>query len=400
MTPGLQLPHPLSFTARTYSGSTAHSPAHLACITGRPRQYERVRSGMHRWLVSGGGGRESGERGFGGCRRFQHDLVEVMEVLQHPSQLKEAVKQLYQKHVTEEVKACGLEEDVQAELDRQRNYLERTVETMKSKLQKDIQQHQQDTRRIMQVPLFPFLIPITPSPWATYTSSCLITGGAQQYFPVVAGCSSGCLLPPRPESPYGKEGPLLLEKAHAGHFICLACVVRPVCGRRKGSTQGTCRQGLACGPYLRVLGSAAGRSPVSSNDPRADKLVRVMAMQSFNACNLWVAWSTRQTPCNSIRANNCGQEERHNGGPVERLRKSRQSGAGTGAGRPAVLRLSDWTCGTGECDSAEGDQRAAERGEGQQGGRPDQAKRQEQCGWGGRASSAGAGSCRCCPATS
>lgn len=103
------------------------------------------------------------ERGTcGGGRRFQHDLVEVMEILQHPAQLKEAVKQLYQKHVTGEVKACGLEEDVQAELDRQRHYLERTVETMKSKLQKDIQQHQQDTRRLMQVPSFPPPLPPPP----------------------------------------------------------------------------------------------------------------------------------------------------------------------------------------------------------------------------------------------
>eukprot|EP00884_Botryococcus_braunii_P010879 jgi/Botrbrau1/19793/Bobra.0124s0041.1 len=84
------------------------------------------------------------------CRRFEHDLSEVMEVVMQPAQLKEAVKQLYQKHVTGELKANGLDEDVQAEFDRQREYLERTVETMKRKLQKDIEQHKQDTRRILQ----------------------------------------------------------------------------------------------------------------------------------------------------------------------------------------------------------------------------------------------------------
>jgi hypothetical protein len=52
------------------------------------------------------------------ARRFQHDLSEVMSMLQQPNQLKDAVKDLYLKHVTGEVKASGLEEDVQAEYDR------------------------------------------------------------------------------------------------------------------------------------------------------------------------------------------------------------------------------------------------------------------------------------------
>jgi hypothetical protein len=47
--------------------------------------------------------------------------------LQDPKALKEAVKVLYQKHVTEAIKPAELDADILQEYGRQREYLEKTV---------------------------------------------------------------------------------------------------------------------------------------------------------------------------------------------------------------------------------------------------------------------------------
>lgn len=47
--------------------------------------------------------------------------------MQDPKELKEKVKKLYQKHITAPVEAGGVEDGIQKEYHRQRDYLERTV---------------------------------------------------------------------------------------------------------------------------------------------------------------------------------------------------------------------------------------------------------------------------------
>ncbi|GAQ89010.1 hypothetical protein KFL_004790040 [Klebsormidium nitens] len=82
-------------------------------------------------------------------QRFHHDLSEVAHHIQDPKALKEAVKLLYQKHVTEAIKPVELDADILLEYGRQREYLERTVEGLKKKLTKDSEMHKVENGRIM-----------------------------------------------------------------------------------------------------------------------------------------------------------------------------------------------------------------------------------------------------------
>ncbi len=61
------------------------------------------------------------------------------------------VKQLYAKHVAEVAPPQELEPDVEREYNRQRDYLERTVDQLKAKLRKDVEVHRADNLRILQV---------------------------------------------------------------------------------------------------------------------------------------------------------------------------------------------------------------------------------------------------------
>ena len=83
-------------------------------------------------------------------RCFNHDLYETGQHIQDPKALKESVKHLYQKHLTENVRPFEMEEDIQKEYNRQREYLEKSVESLKRKLQKDMELHRSDNMRIMQ----------------------------------------------------------------------------------------------------------------------------------------------------------------------------------------------------------------------------------------------------------
>mmetsp|Transcript_31019 Transcript_31019/g.42984 ORF Transcript_31019/g.42984 Transcript_31019/m.42984 type:complete len:1197 (+) Transcript_31019:119-3709(+) len=83
-------------------------------------------------------------------RQFHHNLHETAQHIQDPKALKESVKKLYQKHCSEDLKATELEEDIQKEYNRQREYLEKSVESLKRKLHKDMEMHRQDNMRIMQ----------------------------------------------------------------------------------------------------------------------------------------------------------------------------------------------------------------------------------------------------------
>merc|ERR1711937_841100 len=83
-------------------------------------------------------------------KRFKIDLHECMQFIQEPKQLKEAVALLYSKYVQTGVKKLELDTDSQKEYNRHRDYLEKSVDSLKRKLQKDSEVHRIDNMRIMQ----------------------------------------------------------------------------------------------------------------------------------------------------------------------------------------------------------------------------------------------------------
>lgn len=70
--------------------------------------------------------------------------------MQDPKELKEKVKFMYQKHITSPVETGPVEEGVHREFHRQRDYLEKTVQSLKNKLDKDTQLHRTDNLRAVQ----------------------------------------------------------------------------------------------------------------------------------------------------------------------------------------------------------------------------------------------------------
>merc|ERR1719271_2199911 len=83
-------------------------------------------------------------------KRFKIDLHECMQFIQEPKQLKEAVALLYSKYVQSGVKKLELDTDTQKEYNRQRDYLEKSVDSLKRKLVKDSEVPRIDNMRIMQ----------------------------------------------------------------------------------------------------------------------------------------------------------------------------------------------------------------------------------------------------------
>merc|ERR1719276_42184 len=83
-------------------------------------------------------------------KRFKNDLHESVQFIQEPKQLKDSVTALYKKYVPNGIKKQELDSDIQREYNRQRDYLEKSVESLKRKLQKDSEVHRQDNMRILQ----------------------------------------------------------------------------------------------------------------------------------------------------------------------------------------------------------------------------------------------------------
>ena len=82
--------------------------------------------------------------------RIRAEICELTSMGQEPKLLREASKKLYQKHVKEDRnKLNDMEDDLQKESNRQRDYLERTVDSLKRKLVKDSDTHRADGNRIM-----------------------------------------------------------------------------------------------------------------------------------------------------------------------------------------------------------------------------------------------------------
>merc|ERR1712087_885465 len=70
--------------------------------------------------------------------------------LQEPKQLKESVLALHKKYMPNGIKKQELDSDIQREYNRQRDYLEKSVESFKRKLIKDSHVHRSDNTRILQ----------------------------------------------------------------------------------------------------------------------------------------------------------------------------------------------------------------------------------------------------------
>merc|ERR1711998_524131 len=83
-------------------------------------------------------------------KRFKNDLHECVQFIQEPKQLRDSVTALYKKYVPNGIKKQELDSDIQREYNRQRDYLEKSVESLKRKLLKDSDVHRQDNTRILQ----------------------------------------------------------------------------------------------------------------------------------------------------------------------------------------------------------------------------------------------------------
>merc|ERR1719221_193617 len=83
-------------------------------------------------------------------KRFKTDLHEAIQYIQEPKLLKDSVSNLHKKYVPNGIKKQELDADIQREYNRQRDYLEKSVESLKRKLLKDSDVHRQDNTRILQ----------------------------------------------------------------------------------------------------------------------------------------------------------------------------------------------------------------------------------------------------------
>merc|ERR1712151_1361657 len=83
-------------------------------------------------------------------KRFKNDLHECVQFIQEPKQLRDSVTGLYKKYVPNGIKKQELDSDIQREYNRQRDYLEKSVESLKRKLLKDSDVHRSDNTRILQ----------------------------------------------------------------------------------------------------------------------------------------------------------------------------------------------------------------------------------------------------------
>jgi WD40 repeat protein len=81
--------------------------------------------------------------------RIRADIHEVVQFIQEPLKLKEEVKKLYYKHVNQNITKQEMDYDIQNEYDRQRAYLEKTVESLKKKLIKATETSKAENMRIM-----------------------------------------------------------------------------------------------------------------------------------------------------------------------------------------------------------------------------------------------------------
>jgi len=84
-------------------------------------------------------------------KRFKTDLHHAAGFIQEPKKLKECIKGLYGKYVSDDTpEQAGVDADIQKEYARQREHLEKSVASLRKKLAKDTEIHRADNIRIMQ----------------------------------------------------------------------------------------------------------------------------------------------------------------------------------------------------------------------------------------------------------
>ena len=88
--------------------------------------------------------------GSAATNRFRTDLREAVQHVADPKALKVAMTSLYKKYVQDQkVGDSGADADLQREYNRQREYLEKSVECLKRKLAKDTKMHHVENARLM-----------------------------------------------------------------------------------------------------------------------------------------------------------------------------------------------------------------------------------------------------------
>ncbi|CAF0728049.1 unnamed protein product [Brachionus calyciflorus] len=84
-------------------------------------------------------------------KQIKTDIHNTVGFIQDPKVLKEKIKSMFTKHVHDDVtEAANVDQDIQKEYARQRDHLEKTVNSLKHKLVKDSEIHKSDNIRIMQ----------------------------------------------------------------------------------------------------------------------------------------------------------------------------------------------------------------------------------------------------------
>jgi len=82
-------------------------------------------------------------------KRIRGDIYKVAQLIQEPKELKEEVTKLYQNYVSEKINTQEMDFDILKEYDRQRAYLEKTVDSLQKKLIKAAETSKSDNKRIM-----------------------------------------------------------------------------------------------------------------------------------------------------------------------------------------------------------------------------------------------------------
>ena len=80
------------------------------------------------------------------CGPPESPITNIRPVIRHQQDakaLKDAVKKLYQRHCSDDLTPTEVDADIQKEYNRQREYLEKSVESLKRKLHKDMESHRQ-----------------------------------------------------------------------------------------------------------------------------------------------------------------------------------------------------------------------------------------------------------------
>jgi len=83
-------------------------------------------------------------------KRMNNDFHECVQYIQEPLLLKEKINNLYKKYVPNGVEKQELDIDIEKEYNRQKEYLEKSVQSLKHKLIRDSEVHKQDNVRVLQ----------------------------------------------------------------------------------------------------------------------------------------------------------------------------------------------------------------------------------------------------------